>query len=100
MTKNRKKNADILSQSYAGEMVMRTSSYVTGILVKLLAIILMITGFLLFVYSTDMLQEAPAALYWLASWAIFIVGLIMFITAVVAQRRALRRISRMRDVRA
>ena len=82
-------------------MSLRISSYVTGILVKLLAIILMIIGLLLFLYSTDMLQEAPAGFYWIASWVIFIVGLIMFTTAVVTQRRALRRMrNRMRDARA
>lgn len=84
-------------------MHRKMSSYVTGILMKLFALAIMFVGFLLFLYSMDISQEngALSELSQVASWVLVIVGLIMFATAVLLQRRALRRMrSRTGDVHA
>jgi hypothetical protein len=71
-----------------------THTYVGGIFVKVLAIILVITGLLLSLYSTSMPQHGgePIELYWIVSWVLFIVALILFATGVIVQRSALRRL--------
>ncbi|WXG44226.1 MAG: hypothetical protein WED04_09355 [Promethearchaeati archaeon SRVP18_Atabeyarchaeia-1] len=75
---------------------MKSSSYVRGIFAKLLAIILVVVGLVLFFYSEDISQQngAPIELYWIVSWILFIAGIIMFAAAVVMQRRAVQRLKR------
>jgi hypothetical protein len=72
---------------------MGIHSYISGIFAKFLAIILIMTGFLLILSSGYISQQtgAPIELYWIVSWIIFIVGLFIFAAGVIAQRRALRR---------
>jgi hypothetical protein len=73
---------------------MEIHSYVGGIFAKFLAIILMMTGFLLFLSSGYVSEQtgSPIELYWILSWIIFIIGLFIFAAGVITQRRALRRI--------
>jgi divalent metal cation (Fe/Co/Zn/Cd) transporter len=78
---------------------MRLHTYLGGAFVKFVAIILMITGLLLFLYSTYISQQTgePVELCWITSWIIFVVGLIVFTADVVVQRRVLRRIRNQRE---
>ncbi|WXG46802.1 MAG: hypothetical protein WED05_09125 [Candidatus Atabeyarchaeum deiterrae] len=73
---------------------MKLHSYVGGILVKLLSIIMIMIGVLLFLYSDYISQETgvPIGAYWIVSWILFIMGLIVFAGGVVVQRRALKRL--------
>jgi hypothetical protein len=73
---------------------MGLRTYVGGILIKLLAILLIAIGLLLALYSDSLSQQtsAPIELYSIVSWIIFLVGLIVFAISVIIQRNALHRL--------
>jgi hypothetical protein len=73
---------------------MRLRTYVGGILIKLLALMLIAGGLLLSLYSDSLSQQtsAPIELYSIMAWIIFLAGLIVFVTSVIIQRNALRRL--------
>jgi len=72
---------------------MRLRTYIGGILIKFLAIMLIVVGFLVSLYSGYLSQQTgePMELYSLASWIMFLAGLIVFATSALIQRSALRR---------
>jgi hypothetical protein len=73
---------------------MKFRTYVGGILIKFLAVLLVIVGLIMSVYSETLSQQTgvPTGLWWISSWVIFLAGLIVFATSVFIQRRALYRL--------